>query len=152
MAARRALAQPFQALTREAVVRGRVDFALVDDAGAGLDVVFDAVAGEPIVAVVEDRAPDRDGVAGLPIDLDAVGDQAALAASDLDVAGGHEQVVRSDLLEAVGDDRDFAARRLDALLTLSSGERWGDDRRDAREQEAHDRNPGPRHESRERPR
>src|SRR5262249_34537844 len=102
-------------------------------------------------AVVEDRAPDRDRVAGLAIDLDAVGEQAALAAGDLDVAGSHQEVVGSDLLEAIGHDGDLAARRLHALLALGPGEDWGDDRGDAREQETDDGNPGPRHESRERP-
>src|SRR5439155_13913772 len=52
-----ALAQTLQTLAREAVVGRGVQLALIDDAGAGLDVVLDPLAGQPIVAIVEDRAP-----------------------------------------------------------------------------------------------
>ena len=52
--------------------------ALVDDAGAGLDVEVHPLAGEPLVAVVESDAAGGDGVAGRAVELDPVGEKARL--------------------------------------------------------------------------
>ena len=80
-------------------------------AGAGLDVVVDALAGEAVLAVVEDHVALRGGVAGRAVDLDPVGEEPRRPAGDLDAAGRDRQVVASDLLDAVGEDRDVAPRR-----------------------------------------
>ena len=138
-----ALPQALQAFARKAVVRRGVYFALVDDARAGLDVVLDALPGEPVIAVVEDHSPRRHGITRLAIDLDAVGEKARSASGHLDVAGRHEQVVGADLLEAVRHDRDFAARGPDAQPTLSPAELRGGRGGDGCEQQEENRSPNP---------
>ena len=100
-----ALAEPLHALAADAVVRRDLQAPLVDHAGAGLEVVLDAVAGQAVLAVVEDHAPQRGRVARLAVHLDAVGEQARRPARDLDVTRRHDQVVGPRLLEPVGDDR-----------------------------------------------
>src|SRR5438132_12747868 len=138
-----ALPQALQAFAREAVVRRRVRFALVDDACASLDVVLDALPGEPVIAVVEDHSPRRHGITSPAIDLDAVGEKARRVAGHLAVAGRHEQVVSADLLEAVRQDRDFAARGPDAQAALSPAELWGGRGGDGCEQQEENRSPNP---------
>src|SRR2546426_8566440 len=51
------------------------DPTAVDDAGAGLHVVLDALARQLVVAVVEDHAPLCDHVAGLAVQLHAIGQE-----------------------------------------------------------------------------
>src|SRR4029450_10260853 len=139
-----AAAQTLEALALDAIVRCGVHLAPIDDSRAGLHVELDTLAGQPVVAVVEDSPPDRPRVAGRAIDLDAVGEEPPGASSDLDVAGRHEGI-RPDLLEAVRDDRDFTARELNGSLTVSSGEMRDGHGQDAREQQEEDRSLGPRH-------
>jgi hypothetical protein len=97
-----ALAQAVHALAADPIVRCHPGLGLVHDAGATLEVVVDAPAGELVLPVVEHDAALGHGVAGVAIDLDAIGDQPRVAPRDLDVAGGHQQALGPDLLEPIG--------------------------------------------------
>ena len=105
-----ALADPFHALAGQAVVRRAPSLALVHDARARLHVVLDALSRQLILTVIEDDAPLRDRIARVSVELDPIGHQSRGALRELHVAGGDEQIVRPDLLELIGDDRDVAAR------------------------------------------
>src|SRR3989442_5831134 len=138
-----AVADSLHALPEDAVVRRRVRLALIDDTRARLDVVVDALAREPVIAVVEDDPAVSRGVAGRAVDLDPVGEKTCRSPGDLDVAGRHEQVVGPGLLEAVCHDRNLSARCLDGHwgLRLRDG---GDSSQDGAHEEQ-DRSPDPRH-------
>src|SRR5207245_762941 len=103
-----ALPDPLQALTRDPVGGGDEDPTAVDDAGAGLHVVLDALARQLVVAVIEDHAPLPDHVAGLAVQLHAIGQETRGPARDLHVAAGDEEVVGGDLLDPIRQDRDVA--------------------------------------------
>jgi hypothetical protein len=108
------------------------------------------VAGQhvPVVGLEPDAAPGvglalRHRLAGVAIQLDAVGEQAGLAPGDLHVADRDEQVGgAAHLLELIGDHGGFRAARADRdaarLRPGGAGEkRQGDGgREEEREQES----------------
>jgi hypothetical protein len=106
---------------------------LVDDARPGPEVVLDALAGEPVPAVEEDHAAGGDGLAGLGVDLDAVGFQAHVPLLDLDVALSEEEPLAVQVLNAVSVHGDRGPGLQGEPLTLlapgqgrEKGERDGD--------------------------
>ena len=142
-----ALAEPLQTLAHDPVVGRGPRLALVHHAGPGLDVVVDPLAGEPVLAVVEDHPALRGRVAGRAVDLDAVGEQTGRPLGQLGVAARHHEVVGADLLDPVGHHRDFAAGGQDrrgGRRCLRGGHAVSQE--GAREEE--DRRPESRHEKR----
>jgi hypothetical protein len=104
-----ALAQPLHRLARDVVVRLGLRIGLIDDAGAGPEVVFDALPGELVLAVVEDHTALGHRLARRAIELHPVGHEACAAAGDLHVAGRDHAVLGADLLQLVGHDGDVTA-------------------------------------------
>ena len=110
-----ALAHPVHPLAADAVVGRRERGAVVDDAGARPEVVVDPLPDQAVLPVVEDHLALRDRLAGVAVELDAIGEEPGGAADDLHVAGRDEQVGRAaHLLELVGDDAHLAALLRDA--------------------------------------
>jgi hypothetical protein len=78
---------------------------VVDDAGAGLQIVVDTVAHQTVGPIVEDHFPLRHCLSGVAVDLDAVGEQTGLTARDLHVADGDQEIGGATyLLDLVGHD------------------------------------------------
>jgi len=104
-----ALAEPLHRLAGDVVVRLGPRIGLIDDAGAGPEVVFDALPGELVLAVVEDHTPLGDRLAGRTIELHPVGHEPRAPPGDLHVARRDHAVVGADLLQLVGHDGDVTA-------------------------------------------
>ena len=101
--------EPFHAVSAEEEVRLGGGLRLVDDAGGRPEVVLDPLAGEPVAAVEQDHAAGRDGLAGLGVDLHAVGLEAHVPLLDLDVPLGEEELLAVQILDAVRVHRDRGA-------------------------------------------
>src|SRR5216684_3313524 len=114
-----ALPQPVEPLGGEPIVRRDLGRALVDDARAGIEVVVDALADEPVLPVEEDDLALGHRLTRDAIELDPIGDEAAASARDLHIAGGQQEIrIAADLLDAVRDDARLAAALLERQGSL----------------------------------
>ena len=109
-----ALADALHPLAGEVIVGRRRGRAVVDDPGAGLEVVVHPVPDEPILAVEEDDLALGDGFTGIAVQLDAIREEPGRPLGDLDIAGRDEQVVgAAHLLDLIGDDAAFLSPAAD---------------------------------------
>ena len=87
-----AVADPVQAPPAQRVVGRGEGIGVVDDAGAGLEIVVHTVADQPVLAVVEDDLALRDRLPRIAVELHPFGEKPGGPAHDLDIADRDEQL------------------------------------------------------------